>query len=132
MDKVQVTIYTEPELMPEQLAKARVAFDFRNKRLADLTDDAVDEFYSCTLCQSFAPNHVCIVSPERLGLCGAYNWLDCKASFSINPTGPNQPIKLGALVDFDKGIGKARTITPRWVLMAWSKKWPCTPSWKTP
>jgi len=54
-------------------------------------------------CQSFAPNHVCIVSPERLGLCGAYNWLDCKASFSINPTGPNQPIKLGSKIDEKKG-----------------------------
>jgi acetyl-CoA synthase len=103
VDKVQVTIYTDPEQLPAQLEAAREAFVFRNKRLANLTDDAVDEFYSCTLCQSFAPNHVCVVSPERLGLCGAYNWLDCKASFSINPTGPNQPIKLGKLVDFDKG-----------------------------
>jgi acetyl-CoA synthase len=103
VDKVQVTIYTDPDLLPEKLAEARVAFDFRNKRLADLTDDAVDEFYSCTLCQSFAPNHVCVVSPERLGLCGAYNWLDCKASYNINPTGPNQPIKLGKMIDFKKG-----------------------------
>jgi acetyl-CoA synthase len=103
VDKVQVTIYTDPELVPEILAEARETFDFRNRRLADLTDDAVEEFYSCTLCQSFAPNHVCIVSPERLGLCGAYNWLDCKASFSINPTGPNQPIKLGKSIDFAKG-----------------------------
>ncbi|MCP4423066.1 MAG: CO dehydrogenase/CO-methylating acetyl-CoA synthase complex subunit beta [Chloroflexi bacterium] len=103
VDKVQVTVYTEPTLVEEWLEKARVAFDFRNKRLADLTDDAVEEFYSCTLCQSFAPNHVCVVSPERLGLCGAYNWLDCKASFSINPTGPNQPIKLGRSIDMDKG-----------------------------
>ena len=63
---------------------------------ARMTDESVDEFYSCTLCQSFAPNHVCIVSPERLGLCGAYNWLDCKASYQINPTGPNQPIKKAA------------------------------------
>ncbi len=63
----------------------------------------MDEFYSCTLCQSFAPNHVCIISPERLGLCGAYNWLDCKASFNINPTGPNQPIKLGKVLDPSKG-----------------------------
>ncbi len=99
VDKVQVTIYTEEEQLKEWLEKAREAYDFRNKRLADLTDDAVEEFYSCTLCQSFAPNHVCVVSPERLGLCGAYNWLDCKASFSINPTGPNQPIKLGKLID---------------------------------
>jgi acetyl-CoA synthase len=103
VDKVQVTIYTDPELLARNLAEAREAFDFRNKRLADLTDDAVDEFYSCTLCQSFAPNHVCIVSPERLGLCGAYNWLDCKASYNINPTGPNEPIKLGRMIDFDKG-----------------------------
>ncbi len=99
VDKVQVKIITEPQLMQEWLEKARQAYDHRNKRLADLTDDKVDEFYSCTLCQSFAPNHVCIVSPERLGLCGAYNWLDCKASFNINPTGPNQPIRLGKLID---------------------------------
>ena len=103
VDKVQVTIYTDPDKVTEWLAKAREAYDFRNKRLADLTDDKVEEFYSCTLCQSFAPNHVCVVSPERLGLCGAYNWLDCKASFNINPTGPNQPIKLGKVMDLQKG-----------------------------
>jgi acetyl-CoA synthase len=103
VDKVQVTIYTDPAKVEEWLGKARTAYDYRNKRLADLTDDKVEEFYSCTLCQSFAPNHVCVVSPERLGLCGAYNWLDCKASFSINPTGPNQPIKLGRIIDPIKG-----------------------------
>jgi len=103
VDKVQVTIITEPELLQQWLAKARAAYDYRNKRLADLTDDKVEEFYSCTLCQSFAPNHVCVISPERLGLCGAYNWLDCKASYNINPTGPNQPIKLGKVIDPFKG-----------------------------
>lgn len=104
VDKVQVTIYTEPDMIQHWLARAREAYDYRNRRLQDLVDDAVDEFYSCTLCQSFAPDHVCIVSPERLGLCGAYNWLDCKASYSINPTGPNQPIKLGTLLDAKKGF----------------------------
>ncbi|MEJ2265324.1 MAG: acetyl-CoA decarbonylase/synthase complex subunit alpha/beta [Anaerolineales bacterium] len=103
VDKVEVTLFTKPEDIQQWLEQAREAYDFRNKRLADLTDTAVDEFYSCTLCQSFAPNHVCVVSPERLGLCGAYNWLDCKASYSINPTGPNQPIKLGKLLDPVKG-----------------------------
>lgn len=103
VDKVQVAIITDPEKHAEWLGKARAAYDYRNKRLADLTDDRVEEFYSCTLCQSFAPNHVCVVSPERLGLCGAYNWLDCKASFNINPTGPNQPIKLGKSLDPKKG-----------------------------
>jgi len=59
----------------------------------------VETYYSCTLCQSFAPTHVCVVSPERTGLCGAYNWFDCKASFEINPTGPNQPIEKGECLD---------------------------------
>ncbi|MFQ6099652.1 MAG: acetyl-CoA decarbonylase/synthase complex subunit alpha/beta [Anaerolineae bacterium] len=103
VDKVQVKIITDPELYAEWLEKARVAYDFRNRRLADLTDEAVDIFYSCILCQSFAPNHVCVVSPQRLGLCGAYNWLDCKASYEINPTGPNQPIKKGQCLEPEKG-----------------------------
>jgi len=103
LDKVQVTVYTDKEEMDKWLATAREAYNFRNIRLADMTDNSVEEFYSCTLCQSFAPDHVCVVSPERLGLCGAYNWLDCKASFSIDPTGPNQPIKLGTC--YDESVG---------------------------
>jgi acetyl-CoA synthase len=103
VDKVEVTIITDPEVHAEWLEKARAAFDDRNVRMGSMTDESVDVFYSCTLCQSFAPNHVCIISPERLGLCGAYNWLDCKASFQINPTGPNQPIKLGTNVDEKMG-----------------------------
>jgi acetyl-CoA synthase len=99
LDKVQVTLYTDPALFEEWLAKARDAYQARNVRLADMVDESVEEFYSCTLCQSFAPNHVCVVSPERLGLCGAYNWLDCKASNQINPTGPNQPIMKGICLD---------------------------------
>ncbi len=103
VDKVQVKLYTDKAKQEKWLALARQAYDERNRRLADLTDDAVDEFYSCTLCQSFAPNHVCLVTPQRLGLCGAYNWLDCKASNQINPTGPNQPIDKGRLLDDTKG-----------------------------
>ena len=71
------------------------AYRTRDARIANLTDEAEGIFYSCTLCQSFAPSHVCVITPERTGLCGAYNWLDCKAAFEINPTGPNQPIEKG-------------------------------------
>ncbi len=103
VDKVQVKVITDPALHAEWLEKARVAYGYRNQRLTDLTDEAVDVFYSCTLCQSFAPNHICVVTPQRVGLCGAYNWLDCKASFEINPTGPNQPIPKGRVLDETKG-----------------------------
>jgi acetyl-CoA synthase len=103
VDKVEVTIITEPDLHKEWLETARAAYDERNRRMGEMVDESVEDFYSCTLCQSFAPDHVCIISPERLGLCGAYNWLDCKASYQINPTGPNQPIKKASKIDDRKG-----------------------------
>lgn len=98
-DKVQVTIYTEEDKVKEITEKAREAFKTRDERIAGMTDEDEETYYSCTLCQSFAPSHVCVVTPERTGLCGAYNWLDCKASNEINPTGPNQPIQKGEVID---------------------------------
>ncbi len=98
-DKVQVKIYTEEAKVREVLAQARASYNHRDARVENMTDETTDTFYSCTLCQSFAPNHVCVIAPERTGLCGAYNWLDCKASNEINPEGPNQPIQKGEVLD---------------------------------
>lgn len=98
-DKVQVTLYTNKEDVDRITAEARAAYKLRDARVDNMTDEGTEIFYSCTLCQSFAPNHVCTVSPERTGLCGAYNWMDCKASYEINPTGPNQPIEKGECLD---------------------------------
>jgi CO dehydrogenase/CO-methylating acetyl-CoA synthase complex beta subunit/CO dehydrogenase/acetyl-CoA synthase delta subunit len=103
VDKVQVTLFTSVEDVEPRLAEARRVYRARNQRLAALTDESVDTFYSCLLCQSFAPNHVCIITPERLGLCGAYNWLDGKAAYEIDPTGPNQPIVKGECLDPVRG-----------------------------
>jgi acetyl-CoA synthase len=99
LDKVQVTLLTQKEDVDKLTAQARAAYKRRDERVEKMTDEDVETYYSCTLCQSFAPNHVCTVSPERTGLCGAYNWMDCKASFEINPTGPNQPIEKGECLD---------------------------------
>jgi acetyl-CoA synthase len=99
LDKVQVTLYTNKEDVDKLTARARAEYRTRDERVEKMTDEDVEIYYSCTLCQSFAPNHVCSVSPERTGLCGAYNWMDCKASYEINPTGPNQPIEKGECID---------------------------------
>ncbi len=98
-DKIQVKIFTDEEKVSKALEDARAVYTKRDVRIEGMTDETTDIFYSCTLCQSFAPNHVCIISPERTGLCGAYNWMDCKASNEINPTGPNQPVEKGEVID---------------------------------
>lgn len=99
VDKVQIKMYTTQEKVQEVMDLAKSVYAARDERLGAMTDDTEDTFYSCTLCQSFAPSHVCVISPERIGMCGAYNWLDGKASYEINPTGPNQPIQKGNVVD---------------------------------
>ncbi len=102
-DKLQVKLYTDPKQVEEIIAKARKVYVTRDQRIEGMTDESVDTYYSCTLCQSFAPTHACCISPERTGLCGSYNWMDCKAAYEINPTGPNQPVPKGELLDAKLG-----------------------------
>ena len=104
VDKVKVTLVTDQAEVEKRLEVARKVYDERNRRLEAMTDESVDTFYSCLLCQSFAPNHVCVITPERLGLCGAYNWLDGKAAYEIDETGPNQPLKKGECLDPVRGV----------------------------
>ena len=93
VDKCQVTIITdaaEAGKFRDEIAMPR--YTQRDDRLASMTDESVDRYYTCILCQSFAPAHCCVVTPERLGLCGAVSWLDAKATNELDPNGPCQPI----------------------------------------
>ena len=100
VDKCQVTIITdaaEAGKFRDEIAMPR--YNQRDDRLASMTDESVDRYYTCILCQSFAPAHCCVVTPERLGLCGAVSWLDAKATNELNPNGPCQPIQKLGLID---------------------------------
>ena len=104
VDKVQVTFITDLEKVKETLENvAMPRYRYRDDRLASLTDESVDTFYTCILCQSFAPAHCCVVTPERLGLCGAVSWLDAKATYELSPAGPSQPIPKEGLIDAKLG-----------------------------
>ena len=106
LDRVQVTLITDAEAIKAPLAQAREVYSQRDDRIGGMQDEDVDDFYSCVLCQSYAPDHVCIVTPERLGLCGAYTWLDCKASYQIDEHGPNEPVIKGMCLDPVRGQWK--------------------------
>ena len=109
VDKCQITLITdeaEAEKFRDEVAMPR--YNARDDRLSSMTDESVDRYYTCTLCQSFAPAHCCVVTPERLGLCGAVSWLDAKATNELNPQGPCQPIlKEGCL---DERTGRYETV----------------------
>ena len=109
VDKCQITFCTDTAMVEKALEEVCFpCYRARDDRLASLTDESVDTFYTCTLCQSFAPSHCCVVTPERLGLCGAVSWLDAKASYQLTPTGPNQPIaKTGCI---DERLGAYTTV----------------------
>jgi acetyl-CoA synthase len=106
VDRVQVRLYTEEKEVGKLIEGAREVYSHRDDKIGGMTDEDVEDFYSCTLCQSYAPNHVCIVTPQRLGLCGAYTWLDCKASHQIDAHGPNEPVQKGECLDAQKGQWK--------------------------
>jgi len=100
VDKCQITIITdaaEAGKFRDEVAMPRYAM--RDERLDSMTDESVDRYYTCILCQSFAPAHCCVVTPERLGLCGAVSWLDAKATNELDPNGPCQPILKKGLID---------------------------------
>ncbi|MBR6826432.1 MAG: CO dehydrogenase/CO-methylating acetyl-CoA synthase complex subunit beta [Oscillospiraceae bacterium] len=109
VDKCQITLITDEaqaQAFRDEVAMPR--YDARDSRLASMTDEAVDRYYTCILCQSFAPAHCCVVTPERLGLCGAVSWLDAKATNELNPQGPCQPIfKEGCL---DERTGRYESV----------------------
>ena len=100
VDKCQVKVITDPEKCTELRHNLAVpSFDKRDDRLRTLTDESVEVYYSCILCQAFSPSHVCVVTPERLGLCGAVSWLDAKATNELDPQGPCQVITKERVID---------------------------------
>jgi acetyl-CoA decarbonylase/synthase, CODH/ACS complex subunit beta len=103
IERIQITFYTDPDLIAPLYAEARRTYDERDARARGLTDEDVDVFYGCALCQSFAPSHVCIVTPQRYANCGAISWFDGRAAARIDPKGAIFPIEKGECLDPVKG-----------------------------
>ncbi|OPY24036.1 MAG: Acetyl-CoA decarbonylase/synthase complex subunit beta 1 [Methanobacterium sp. PtaU1.Bin097] len=103
IEKISVTIFTDESEVESFLETAKAAYDYRDSRARELSDEDVDVFYGCTMCQSFAPSHVCVVTPDRTALCGAINWFDCRAAAKMDPEGPIFEIEKGDVLDSTKG-----------------------------
>ena len=103
IEKVQITFITDPAKIKEMYPAALQEYEARDAKARGLKDEEVDKFYGCVLCQSFAPSHVCVITPQRYSNCGAISWFDGRASASIDPKGPVFAIERGELVNAEKG-----------------------------
>jgi acetyl-CoA decarbonylase/synthase complex subunit beta len=103
VEKLQVTFITDTAKIAEMYPKALADYEARDSKARGLKDSDVDTFYGCVLCQSFAPSHVCVITPQRYSNCGAISWFDGKASASIDPKGPIFAIPRGEVINAEKG-----------------------------
>ena len=103
IEKLQITFITDPDKVAEMYERALKVYDARDARARGMKDDEVDTFYGCALCQSFAPSHVCVITPQRYSNCGAISWFDARAAARVDPKGPVFEIEKGELLDDVKG-----------------------------
>jgi len=103
IEKMQVTFVTDPAKVKELYEEAMKIYEQRDARARGLKDEEVDMFYGCTLCQSFAPSHVCVITPQRYSNCGAISWFDARAAARVDPKGPLFPVEKGECLDPVKG-----------------------------
>jgi acetyl-CoA decarbonylase/synthase complex subunit beta len=96
---IEITFITDQEQIRDYYTQALAIYEARDARARGLTDEDVDVFYGCALCQSFAPTHVCVVTPQRYANCGAISWFDGRAAARIDPKGPIFPIDKGECLD---------------------------------
>jgi len=99
IERMEATFITDEEEVEKRLEEANEIYKARDEKTRGLHDEDVDEFYQCTLCQSFAPTNVCVVTPDRIALCGAMSWFDSRAASRVDPEGPNAPIPKGDCID---------------------------------
>jgi acetyl-CoA decarbonylase/synthase complex subunit beta len=103
IEKIQVTFITDPKVVSERYDDAIKRYDQRDERARGLGDAEVDTFYGCSLCTSFAPTHVCTITPQRYANCGAISWFDGRAAARVDPKGPLYAVPKGDTIDEFRG-----------------------------
>ncbi|MCD4822173.1 MAG: CO dehydrogenase/CO-methylating acetyl-CoA synthase complex subunit beta [Methanococcoides sp.] len=99
IEKVEAVYITDLAEIEKEMDNVKAIYKSRDDRTRDLHDEDVDTFYGCTLCQSFAPSNVCVITPDRISLCGAINWFDGRAAAKVDPEGPQFAIPKGDTID---------------------------------
>ena len=85
LEKVYAEIFFDSEKLTEMAEKVKIEKERRETEMDLASEETIDTFYSCVGCSPFAPNHMCVLTPERTPQCGR----------------PYEMIKTGALYSYD-------------------------------
>jgi len=122
------------ELIRPLWEEAREKWQVLDAKFASLEDVDVDVYYGCTICQTFAPNHVCVITPTRIPYCGILSYHGCKVITEIDPMGYTFEMLKGEVIDAVQGefsgvneaVGEKSNYTVRRVWLNSGIKYPTT------
>ena len=69
IDKIRAEISFDRQQLGERVQRVRSEQAARRQEIASATEEGMAEFVTCVGCSPFAPDHVCILTPERPPQC---------------------------------------------------------------
>jgi len=85
LDKVRVEVILDPSELAETAPAVRAEKRERRRAIEEATEESVDRFCMCVGCSPFAPDHVCVLTPQRPPQCGrAYGKIKAGALYAYD------------------------------------------------
>lgn len=103
LESIEIRISTSEKNCRSLLLKAKKAYTERDSSALKAVDEDIECFYSCIMCQCYVPCQICIISPERDGLCGRFTWRDAELQHRLDRHGPFAPVEKGRCIDAQRG-----------------------------
>ncbi len=100
--KVKVRVVCDEKEFEDLRERAIKIYSERERRLRNLKDRDVDEFYICESCKAYLPYHACIITPERPSPCGTL-YSEAKSAKELGIVEYYSSAKKGEVIDELKG-----------------------------
>ena len=113
LDKVSAEIILDERALAEMAPGAGEEKEQRRRTIATATEESVDHFGLCVGCSPFAPDHVCVLTPERPPQCGrSYGQIKTGALYAYDDTSNIHHSKLHRDINSHQIVEKGRCLDP--------------------
>ena len=113
LDKIAVEINFDADQLRQIQPTIAQQIQQRHEEIESATDENVDVFYNCVGCSPFAPDHVCVISPERPPQCGKmYGQIKAGAIYGYDDTSNIHHSKLHRDINSYLTVEKGKCLDP--------------------